>query len=351
MEMFKLKPACKDYLWGGHRLVEEYGIDYPGEVCAEAWTLSCHKDGESVVCADIAQESEGVLKISGKRSYEISDEFGAASKISGGGNEDTVIAGKTLSEVIKECGKEILGTNCEKFDDFPILIKLIDAKKPLSIQVHPDDDYALKNEGQYGKTEMWYILEAKEGAFLYQGFDHVISKEEFEDRIKNNTLEEVLNKVYVKRGDVIFISPGTLHAIGEGIVIAEIQQNSNVTYRIYDYGRLGADGKPRQLHIKQSIDVTRLEPPMPYKCDGGHLASCPFFQVDDIEVKEESAFECDVDKESFVNLLAIEGEACVSSVDSGQKVRIKKGESLFIPAGAGRVKIEGEAQLLLSRIP
>ncbi len=309
MEMFKLTPACKDYLWGGHRLVEEYGIDYHGEVCAEAWTLSCHKDGESMC------------------------------------------EGKALTEVIRENGKEILGTNCEKFDDFPILIKLIDAKKPLSIQVHPDDDYALKNEGQYGKTEMWYILEAKEGAFLYQGFDHVITKEEFEDRIKNNTLEEVLHKVYVKRGDVIFISPGTLHAIGEGIVIAEIQQNSNVTYRIYDYGRLGADGKPRQLHIKQSVDVTKLEPPKEYKDEGGHLASCQYFQVDHIEVKKETAFEFDVAKDSFVNLLAIEGKACVTSAESGQEVQIRKGESLFIPAGAGKVKIEGESRVILTRIP
>ena len=337
MEMLKLKPACKDYLWGGHRLVEEYGIDYPGEICAEAWTLSCHKDGESVVCDETACESEGGANVSAERN----DENPARSKI----------AGKTLSEVIRENGKRILGTNCEKFEDVPILIKLIDAKKPLSIQVHPDDVYALKNEGQYGKTEMWYILEAKEGAFLYQGFDHVISKEEFEERIKNNTLEEVLHKVYVNRGDVIFISPGTLHSIGEGIVIAEIQQNSNVTYRIYDYGRLGADGKPRQLHIKQSVDVTKLEPPAEYKAEGGHLANCPYFQVDVIEVKEGDFYELNVDSSSFVNLLAIEGSACVSAYNSGQKVNISKGESLFIPAGAGRVKIEGESRVILTRIP
>ena len=325
MEMLKLKPACKDYLWGGHRLVEEYGIDYPGEVCAEAWTLSCHKDGESVVCSD----------------ESANDNFAGASKYDG----------MTLSEVIRECGKEILGTNCKQFDDFPILIKLIDAKRPLSIQVHPDDIYALKNEGQYGKTEMWYILEAKEGAFLYEGFDHVISKGEFEERIKNNTLEEVLHKVYVKRGDVIFISPGTLHAIGEGIVIAEIQQNSNVTYRIYDYGRLGADGKPRQLHIKQSIDVTKLEPPAEYKAEGGQLASCPYFQVDAIEVKEGDSYELNVDSSSFVNLLAIEGSACVSASDNEQKMHLSKGESLFIPAGVGNVKIEGESCVILTRIP
>ena len=338
MKMLKLKPACKDYLWGGHHLVEEYGIDYPGEICAEAWTLSCHKDGESVVCSDISDGAENATDIFVKRNSEISA-------------ESEEYEGKTLSEVIKASGKEILGKNCEKFDDFPILIKLIDAKRPLSIQVHPDDDYALKNEGQYGKTEMWYILEAKEGAFLYEGFEKKISKEEFEDRIKNNTLEDVLHKVYVKKGDMIFISPGTLHAIGEGIVIAEIQQNSNVTYRIYDYGRLGADGKPRQLHIKQSVDVTKLEPPKEYKAEGGHLAICQYFQVDLIEVKEGADFELNVDSASFANLLAIEGDACVSSADNGQKMHIRKGESIFIPAGAGNVKIEGESRVILTRIP
>ncbi len=328
MEMLKLKPACKDYLWGGHRLVEEYGIDYSGEICAEAWTLSCHKDGESVICAD-------------------ADCTGAGD----GDFSDSKYVGKTLSEVIREKGKGILGTNCEEFEDFPILIKLIDAQKPLSIQVHPDDEYALKNEGQYGKTEMWYILEAKEGAFLYQGFDHEISKEEFETRIKENTLEEVLNKVYVKKGDVIFITPGTLHAIGEGVLLAEIQQNSNVTYRIYDYGRLGADGKPRQLHIKQSIDVTKLEQPVPYKTENGHLASCKFFQVDLVEVKEGASCEFNVDAASFANLLAVEGDAKVIAADSGQTMNVRKGESVFIPAGAGLVKIEGDADIILTKIP
>lgn len=323
MEMLKLRPACKDYLWGGHRLVEEYGIDYPGDICAEAWTLSCHKDGESVVC-----------EVAGKVS-----------------SEECKYVGKPLDEVIRDNGKEILGTNCVRFEDFPILIKLIDAKKPLSIQVHPDDEYALKNEGQYGKTEMWYILEAQEGSYLYQGFDHEITKEEFENRIKDNTLEEVLNKVYVKKGDVVFIKPGTLHAIGAGILLAEIQQNSNVTYRIYDYGRLGADGKPRQLHIKQSIDVTKLEPPTPYKAEDGHLAVCPFFQVDLFEVKEGASFETNVDATSFVNLLVTDGEANVISADSGQTLHVSKGESLFIPAGTGCIKIEGALQGLLTRIP
>lgn len=312
MEMFKLTPACKDYLWGGDRLIKDFGIDYKGDVCAEAWVLSCHKDGASVIA-------------NGK------------------------FAGKTLKEVAEKLGNGIFGSNCERFDDFPILIKLIDAKKSLSIQVHPDDEYALEHEGQFGKTEMWYIVDAKEDAFLYQGFEHEISKEEFEERIKNNTLTEVLHKVYVKKGDVIFITPGTLHAIGEGILIAEIQQNSNVTYRIYDYGRLGADGKPRQLHIEQSLDVTELKKPQAYKSPNEHMVSCNFFDVDHVTVSEKAAFEGKADERSFASVIVTEGSAVISG-HTGDMV-VKKGESVFIPAGFGDYVVSGDAEIIVTQVP
>lgn len=207
MSILKLKPSCKDYLWGGHRLVEEYGKEYDGDVLAESWELSCHPDGPSVIV-----------------------------------NGDHV--GKTLQQYIEEEGKGVLGTHCGRFRDFPILIKFIDAKDNLSIQVHPDNRYALKNEGQYGKTEMWYVMDAGKDAFLYYGFKKEVSKEEFEKRIKENTLLEVLNAVPVQKGDVLFIESGTIHAIGKDILIVEIQQNSNVTYRVYDYGRGGNDFRP-----------------------------------------------------------------------------------------------------------
>lgn len=312
MEMLKLIPACKDYLWGGNKLISEYGINYDGDVCAEAWVLSCHKDGTSVIA-------------------------------------DGEFAGKTLTEVLQNEGKEFLGTNCDRFNDFPILIKFIDAKKALSIQVHPDDEYALKNEGQFGKTEMWYILDAQEGSFLYHGFEHEISKKEFEDRIRNNTLTDVLHKEYVKKGDIVFVSPGTLHAIGEGIVIAEIQQNSNVTYRIYDYGRVGADGKPRQLHIKQSIDVTKLTKPEVYKSPNNHMVSCDFFDVDHVNVSNEKFFRSVADEKSFVSIIITEGYAVISG--DGCRISAKKGESVFIPAVFGEFKVEGVAEFLLTRIP
>lgn len=312
MEILKLTPACKDYLWGGRKLIDEFKAPTDKEICAEAWLLSCHRDGESVVT---------------------------------GGKYD----GHSLSEAISACGKEVLGTNCSKYDEFPILIKLIDAKKSLSIQVHPDDEYALKHENQYGKTEMWYILDAEEGAFLYEGFSHEITKEEFKERIENNTLTDVLNKVYVKKGDVVFITPGTLHAIGAGILIAEIQQSSNVTYRIYDYGRLGADGKPRQLHIPQSLDVTKLERPAKYVAEDGHLVSCSFFTVDQVSLTADSSYKGKADATSFVSVVVTKGSAKLSSPT--ENIAVSQGDSLFIPASYGDFTIEGNAELLITYIP
>lgn len=206
MALLKLAPCFKDYLWGGRRLVEEYNKQYSGEILAESWELSCHPDGPSVI-------------INGQ------------------------YAGKTLQEYIDTEGKDVLGENCRRFKEFPILTKFIDAKDNLSIQVHPDNRYALKNEGQYGKTEMWYVMDAGEDAYLYYGFKQEISREEFARRIEEDTLLDVLNSVRVQKGDVLFIEAGTIHAIGKDILIAEIQQNSNITYRVYDYGRTGKDGK------------------------------------------------------------------------------------------------------------
>ena len=311
MGMYMLKPACKDYLWGGHKLVDEYNVEYDGEICAEAWVMSCHKDGDSII-------TNGIEK------------------------------GQTLSALVAKKGKEILGKNCEKYKDFPILIKFIDAKKPLSIQVHPDDEYALSHENQYGKTEMWYVLEAEEGAYLYQGFEKEISKEEFERRIKENTLTDVLHKEYVKRGDVIFITPGTLHSIGAGLLIAEIQQSSNVTYRIYDFGRVGADGKPRQLHIQQSLDVTKIEKPVKYKPLDEHMVNCDFFCVDRIKV-EDKAYEDIADDSSFVSLLVIGGEGRISA--EGETLEVKKGDSVFITAGAGKFCVEGNVEIIKTIVP
>lgn len=201
-----LAPACKDYLWGGTKLITDYGKRYDGARLAETWELSGHPDGPSVLAS----------------------------------GPD---AGKTLAEYLA-AHPGALGEHGRKFAELPVLIKLIDAAKDLSIQVHPDDDYARAHEGQNGKTEMWYVLSAEPDAFLYCGFSRDISRDELKRRIADNTLPEVLRRVNVKAGDTVFIPAGTIHAICRGIVVAEVQQSSNVTYRVCDYGRLGPTESP-----------------------------------------------------------------------------------------------------------
>ncbi len=316
MGPLKLTPPVKDYLWGGTKLKTEYGIQTEKEIAAEAWMLSCHKDGENIIA----------------------------------GGE---YRGKTFSQFLEAAGKQALGKNAAAFPYFPLLIKLIDAKQKLSVQVHPDDAYALQHEGEYGKTEMWYVVDCEEGAELIYGFNRPVTKEEFERRIRDNTLPEICNTVPVHQGDVFFIAAGTLHAIGAGILIAEVQQNSNTTYRVSDYGRLGADGKPRPLHVEKALEVTKLEKPtLPYgqvgeteKTDFGsvrELAVCPFFTAKKIELNGKTDF-CNPD--SFVSLLVLTG--CAEITCGGETIAAKKGESIFIPAGE-TTTVSGKAELLYS---
>lgn len=313
-----LKPAMKDYLWGGTKLKEEWGFETDKNIAAEAWLLSSHKDGDGIV-------ANGELK------------------------------GKAFSEVLSLWGKEALGERAERFSYFPILIKFIDAKQSLSVQVHPDDEYALKNEGEFGKNEMWYIVDCEEGAELIYGFKENISKEEFERRIKDNTLPEVCNYVPVKKGDVFFIEAGTLHAIGAGILICEVQQNSNSTYRVWDFGRVGADGKPRELHIDKALDVTKCEKPTrPYGRVGEivgnendfnrELVNCDLFKSGIMKISEKGTIETNG---SFTSLIFLDGEAEVIWEDGS--LTAKKGDSIFIPAGI-EVKIKGNAELLYAYV-
>ena len=313
MAILKLIPACKDYLWGGHRLVDEYNVDYQGDILAEAWELSCHPDGPSIIA-------------NGK------------------------FAGKSLKEYIDLNGADVLGTHCRRFREFPILIKFIDARDNLSIQVHPDNRYALKNEGQYGKTEMWYVMDAGEDAFLYYGFNKEITQEEFARRIEQNNLLEVLNAVPVHKGDILFIESGTLHAIGKNILIAEIQQNSNVTYRVYDYGRVGKDGKQRDLHIEKALAVTRRVPIIKDNSSYPHVADCDYFTVDKLNLDGSfmKKMEGTVTKESFVSILFMEGEGTISN--DGETLPFKKGDSFFLAAGSGTYVVEGKCDALVTTI-
>lgn len=313
-----LKAPVKDNIWGGRRLIDEYGFETEGSVAAEAWVLSCHKDGTCTV-------------------------------------KNGEFAGKELSEVLSIWGDEALGKNAAEFPYFPILIKLIDARDRLSVQVHPDDSYALSHEGEYGKTEMWYVVDCEEGAELIYGFNRDISREEFERRIHDNRLSEVCNYVPVKKGDVFFIEAGTMHAIGKGILIAEIQQNSNSTYRISDYGRLDSEGKPRELHIKDAVAVTKTEcPKQPYGNVGEvtlypfgtvrELAYCDLFKTELMDIEGNLGL---YDNDSFVSLLFLEGNITLSY--AGGTMNLKKGDSVIIPAGL-KVKLYGKARIIYTHL-
>lgn len=317
MEILKLNPVFKDYIWGGTRLRDEFNMKTDTDPVAEGWMLACHKDGMNTV---------------------------------DGGKH----AGKTLEDVInKNGGRKMLGESSEKFPYFPVLIKIIDAKDNLSIQVHPNNDYAQRVENEYGKTEVWYVLDAEEGAQLIYGFKNKISKEDFRKAIESGTLPEVLNSVDVKKGDLFFIEAGTVHAIGKGTLIAEIQQNSNSTYRVYDYGRVGKDGKPRELHIDKAVDVTVTEPPKygtkPFgkaeKINGGEkqlLTECDLFTVYRYECTSKITLNAGAD--SFNHLLITSGRGKING-----RV-MSKGDSFFVPASFGSYCIEGNAEIILTKI-
>lgn len=308
MPAYLLSPACKDYLWGGHRrLREDFGVASALAPLAEAWVLSCHPDGPSVLA-------------------------------------DGPWTGRTLAEYVRETDGKALGTHCRRFENFPVLIKLIDADQNLSLQVHPSDEYALAHEGQYGKTEMWIALEAEPGAYLYYGFAREVTREEFARAIENGTLTELLRKVPVKAGDVFFIPSGTLHAIGAGLVIAEIQQNSNVTYRVFDYNRVGADGKPRPLHVEKALEVTDLHPAKPLEF-GPHLGTCGYFTVDG----HQGPFTARCGPDSFHALLFTEGKGTLAC--GGETRVVQKGNCLFLPAGSGEYTVDGGCKTLVTYIP
>lgn len=310
MNVTRLEPAYKNYIWGGTRLNSEYNKTSPYDITAESWELSCHDDGLSIIV-------DGEHK------------------------------GKSLKEVISK-NPDILGENGKSFDFFPILIKLIDAADKLSVQVHPDDSYALANENSYGKTEMWYVMDAEEGASLVYGLKKDVTKEEFLDLAKNGGLNDILNFVPVKKGDVFFIRSGMIHAIGKGILIAEIQQNSNLTYRVYDYDRRDKEGNLRPLHTEKAAivaDLTKIE-------EGGfadikqisenirRLSECKYFTVDEIKVDGKHTIKND---DSFVCLTVVSGDGEIAGLEA------KAGTSIFVPCGE-TAEICGKMTVLASYV-
>lgn len=306
MSIFRLKPFCTDYIWGGNRLRNEYGIDYDGERVAEAWVLSCHPDGSCII-------DSGDFK------------------------------GMPLPSFIEKQGRQILGSSCSEKDDFPIITKLIDARDNLSIQVHPNNNYALENEGQAGKTEMWYVIDADPDSYIYYGVNRDVTVDELRERINNNTITEVLNKVPATKGDVFFIPAGTLHAICKGLLIAEVQQNSNVTYRVYDYARKDVNGNQRELHIDKALAVARRTPNFTSYNYGGHLVSCAYFTTDIIN---GSCID-NADSKSFVSLVVLSGTCKIIEKNTGDILEAKKGDSFFVTADSGEFEISGEDVMIL----
>lgn len=291
MDITKLTPATKDYIWGGDRLKTKYGIGDTARV-AEGWMLSFHPDGE---CR----------------------------------TED----GTPISQAAT---RKDWGRACDGFPFFPTLVKLIDAADNLSVQVHPSDTYALQNENSYGKTETWYIVDAQEGAGIYLGFRRDVSEQELRAAIEAGTLCDLLNFQPVKKGECYFIEAGTVHAIGKGCLIAEVQQNSNLTYRVFDFNRVGADGKPRALHVEKALAVSRRTAFSPVTFEGDVLAKCPYFTV----TKKCGDFS-GRNEDSYTSLLVLDGEGTLC----GKTVRV--GESWFVPAGIA-YEVKGNATVLVT---
>ena len=315
----KLAPAFKDYLWGGEKLADSYGKKSGGKIIAESWELSTHKDGLSAI-------AEGPF------------------------------AGQTLKQYIEGLGAGVLGNQAAGREaELPILIKLIDARQALSIQVHPGDDYAERWEGEYGKTEMWLVLESEPGAFLYCGVNRALSREEAERMVEGGEIEGALRRVPVNKGDVFFIPPGTIHAIGKGILICEIQQCSNVTYRLYDFGRTDAAGKERPLHLRKALDVAVLTPQalntapelVIYDSQAAEvslLRACGYFKTYRYQIRDgQAGFR--TSQESFAALVCIDGEG--ELVSEAGALPIKKGESVFCPAQEAAYTVKGSCAFLL----
>ena len=297
MSLFKLKPACKDYIWGGTKLKRFYGKSSLKDVVSESWELSFHKDG--------------------------------LTEIDGGG---------TLKDTVTE--KE-LGSNLTAFTFFPAMIKLIDAAKDLSIQVHPSDEYALKNENSYGKTEMWHIVEAEKGAGIYLGFNKDVTKSQVKKAIESNEIVKLLNYYPVKAGETYFIPSGTVHAICKGCLILEIQQNSNLTYRVYDYDRADKDGNKRPLHIEKALEVMSLRKFSAKKTAGNLLGASKYFTVKKYSVSDKTFV---TDGKTFNCVTCVKGGGYIDGKE------IKKGDSFFVGADHGKYRITGDVKVVITSV-
>lgn len=300
MDVVKLKPAIKDYIWGG-QYFKKYnkGLDF--DRVSECWELSVREDASSII-------------VSGK-------DFG-----------------KCLKDVIT---LEDIGPVMERFPYFPLLIKLIDAADNLSVQVHPSDDYALKYENSFGKSEMWHIIDADQGCGIYCGLADNYSKADIEKALSDGTILNYLNFYQVKPGDTFLINPGTIHAIGKGVRLIEIQQNSNLTYRLFDYHRLDANGNPRELHVQKSLEVINLNKfKLPEK-QLDYLADNQYFSVKKVAFDDE--LEIVANDKAFICFTIIDGEGMVNDIE------FNKFDTFFVPYKK-KALIKGKAVVVISTV-
>ena len=306
---FKFQPILKSIIWGGNEISKFKNLDKVEDGIGESWEVSAVKDSISVV-------------------------------------KNGELSGKPLDELIHEAKGQLVGEKVYKKygNKFPLLVKFIDAQDDLSIQVHPNDELAQKRHNSFGKTEMWYVVKAKPDAFVISGFKEKITPEQYVEKVNDNTFTDTLQKHFVKEDEVFFLPAGRVHAIGSGCFIAEIQQTSDITYRIYDYNRKDANGYPRELHTelaKDAIDYTVYDSyETKYKSDRNkpiELVSCEYFTTNLLEIDKH--FEQDVsDIDSFVILICLEGN-CTLEDDKKNKTTIEQGESILIPANTNQIVI------------
>ena len=317
-------PILKEKIWGGNTLRKKYGRELSSDRIGESWDVACHPNGTSVV-------ANGPLK------------------------------GMTLRQLVDSYGSQLLGLKVQKRfgNEFPLLIKLLDATEFLSVQVHPDDEYAaLREGGQPGKTEMWYIIHARPDASLIYGLVPGTTREEFEEAVRAGQMEKCLRSVKVQAGDVLYIPAGVVHAIGPGILICEVQQNSDTTYRVYDWNRLGDDGKPRPLHVEKALDVIdfsgRLAKDklsgLPVEEEGGrrtYYIACSYFAIEKLECRDGMKERADGSK--FFTLTVVEGQGEIAYGQGNQP--FKAGDSVLIPACLGDYMIKGECTIIKAYVP
>tara|TARA_R110000744_G_scaffold96926_2_gene187290 strand:- start:31 stop:999 length:969 start_codon:yes stop_codon:yes gene_type:complete len=312
----KFRPILKEKLWGGTKLKEVLGKPIESEITGESWELSTVKGDISVI-------ANGILE------------------------------GKSLQDLIESNSEELLGKSVvERFGkEFPILIKFIDAKQDLSIQLHPNDDLAKERHDSFGKTEMWYIMDADPKAELIVGFNKDVTKEEYAKSIDNDTLLDLLNYEQVKEGDTFFINTGKIHAIGAGVMLAEIQQTSDVTYRVFDFNRKDKEGNLRELHTELALDAVDYKKKDDFKVTYSQelnkvseMVDCPYFKTSFIQLTEN--LELDTTKrDSFTIFMCVGGKAVIKTAEG--EVSIKKGETVLLPAITKKISLQSKAAKLL----